>query len=103
MLREEDAARHRRLNSRFLITPMIVEAVAAIWLFADAVPHFRPFDPHQLLACAFLFWTQSTFWTAVYTWQHSRSFDRRRLSRWNLMRTIAWTFRSGILIWIMMK
>jgi hypothetical protein len=95
MLRQEDAARHRRLNTRLVIAPMIVEAVTAIWLIVD--------DQQLLMALAFLCWVQSAFWTAVYTYQHSRPFDRCRLARWNLLRAIAWTSRSALLIWIIIK
>jgi hypothetical protein len=99
MLRQEDAARHRRLNTRLVIAPMIVEAVTAIWLLAIDVR--SPF-----VEFAFLFWVLSALGTAAYTYQHWRPFDRRRLSRWNLLRAIAWTARSALLIfliWIIIK
>lgn len=93
MLRREDAARHRRLNTRLVIAPMIAEAVTAIWLLAIDVRS-------PLVELAFLFWALSALGTAGYTHQHSRPFDRGRLAGWNLLRAIAWTVRSALLIFL---
>lgn len=104
MLTEENASRHRRLNTRLVIGPMIVEAFAAVWLFLDTLHGFAVNDLRSELSMfAFLCWGQSAFWTGFYTYQHSRPFDGGKLSRINLARAIGWTTRTAILICIMMK
>lgn len=95
MLDASNAARHRRLNTRLVIVPMIVEGVTAIWLFIRY--------PSMLMTVAFAWWSIAAIGTAFYTWQHSKPFDRGSLLRMNLVRAIAWTIRCAILISVIMK
>jgi hypothetical protein len=95
MLNESDAPRHRRLNTRLVTVPMIVEAVTAIWLFIRY--------PSLLMTVAFAWWSIAAIGTGFYTWQHSRPFDRASLLRMNLVRSTAWTIRCAILIAAIMQ
>jgi len=94
MLTNENAASHRRLNSRLVIVPMIAEAVAAVWLLFD--------DRSAPVIAALLTWCGVSIGTAGYTLAHSRA-RLDQLHIWNLVRAIGWTARSAILISIMMK
>ena len=94
MLRTEDTAMHRRLNTRLVIAPMAIEFVSTVWLAVlyRSVP----------LVAAFALWCGVAIATAGYTAAHSRgAIDR--LKMWNLIRMWCWTARSGILIWVIMN
>jgi len=83
-------ALHRRLNTRLMVLPMAIEFGTAAWL-ARTMP----------LIIAFLLWCVVGFATLRYTLIHREGFAKmNRLTHWNWVRTLCWTARSGILLWI---
>ncbi len=83
-------ALHRRLNTRLMVLPMAVEFGTAAWL-ARTTP----------LIAAFLLWCVVGYATLRYSLAHREGFAKMdRLNRWNWLRTLCWTARSGILLWI---
>jgi len=89
LLRPADAPRHRRLNTRLIVLPILVEAIATLWLL------FSKPSPRILAATAL--WIGALIATAGYTFAHSRA-ALHRLPRWNLARAVCWTLRSAILV-----
>lgn len=90
--------RHRRLNTRLMVVSMLVEFVTAEWLVwtLRSVP----------LLIAFLLWCIVGYATVWYSLAHRKprkGFQQATLDRlrtWNLVRAIAWTARSGVMLWI---
>lgn len=89
MLRPEDASRHRRLNTRLVIFPMLVEAITTIWLVIE--------NPSPAIVAGGTFWIGMAIGTIGYTLAHSRG-KLNELPRWNLLRTFCWTARVAILV-----
>lgn len=90
--------RHRELNTRLMVLPMMVEFATAAWLAwtVKTAP----------LWIAFLLWCVIGYVTVWYSLLHRKprtGFKKPaldRLRRWNWVRTLCWTARSGILLWI---
>ena len=90
--------RHRRLNTRLMALPMAVEFATAAWLAWSVRT--------GLLMIAFLLWCIIGYATVWYSLLHRKprtgfkppALDR--MMRWNWVRTLCWTARSGILLWI---
>jgi hypothetical protein len=97
------AASHRRRNSLLMSLPMLVEAASAGWLWWDT-----PAGPLRgrlflALGLVLLIWI-ITF--AIQIPQHAKllgGYDEdviARLRLWNWLRTLAWSARSAIMLWI---
>jgi hypothetical protein len=92
--------RHRVLNTRLMVLPMALEFVTSAWLAWTART--------ALLLIAFLLWCVIGYATVWYSLLHRKprtglkkpAMDR--LKRWNWVRTLCWTARSAILLWIVM-
>ena len=89
LLRPEDAARHRRLNTQLVIVPMLIEAITTLWLVIDRA------TPATITGE--ILWLGVAIGTIGYTLAHSRG-ALAQLPRWNLVRALCWTARSAILI-----
>ena len=97
-------AAHRRLTTRVVAPLMLVELAAAIGLLVRppaAVPAWAAWVGLALLAVVW----GSTFAVQVPLHERlSRGFDaavHRRLVRGNWVRTMAWTVRAGLALWVM--
>jgi hypothetical protein len=95
------AALHRRRNTMLMAGPMLIEMVTAAWLLA------RPEFPHRDIFHAFLLVV--AIWLITFLRHvplHHRllqGYNRAILSsleRWNWARTLCWTARAGLLIFI---
>jgi hypothetical protein len=90
--------KHRGLNSRLMVLPMAVEFVTAAWLAWTVRT--------AALWIALLLWCVIGYATVWYSLLHRKprkGFQKPaldRLKRWNWVRTLCWTARSGILLWI---
>jgi len=92
ILRIDQLADHRRLNSRLLAGPMTIEFIAAVWLVIDR--------PGAATMAGLALSIAIGFATYQYSRVHSKSPDVARLKRWNLIRAICWTARSAVLIFL---
>ena len=91
LLLQAGPAEHRRRNTMLMALPMLVELITAVWLGQIAA-----------LALVLVIWIV-TF--ACYIPAYSRLIQgdqvmMRRLVAWNWVRTLCWTARAGILLWI---
>jgi hypothetical protein len=90
--------RHRVLNTRLMILPMATEFASAAWLAWSV--RTAP------VLIAFLLWLIIGYATVCYSLIHrkpGKDFQKLaldRLKQWNWLRTLCWTARSGILLWI---
>jgi hypothetical protein len=91
ILRTEQLALHRRLNSRLMMAPMAVEGGTAAWL---AMIH-----PGVWFIAALALWVAIGYATIRYAVDSKRE-NVGGLKRWNLVRTVCWTGRSAIMLWI---
>jgi hypothetical protein len=92
ILRPDQLPLHRRLNSRLMILPMAVEFASAAALAIS--------QPRSASFAALVLWIPVGFATLRYSMTHSKSPDPAALRRWNLVRTVAWTLRSAILLYL---
>jgi hypothetical protein len=95
------AALHRQRNTLLMTGPMIFEMVTAVWLLA------RPEFPHREIFHAFLLLI--AIWLVTFLRHiplHRRllhGYDARCLrsiEKWNWIRTLCWTARAGLLLFI---
>jgi hypothetical protein len=85
-------AQHRRRNTMLMALPMLIELVASIWLWQIAA-----------LALVAVIWIVTFFLYIPAHSQLARGYNEaviRRLIAWNWVRTLCWTARAGILLWI---
>lgn len=82
---------HRRRNTILMAPPMLVELVGAVWLW-------------QIPALALVL----AIWTVTFVW-YIPAYSRlaqghtgaiRQLTAWNWVRTLCWTVRAALLLWI---
>jgi hypothetical protein len=95
-------ALHRRLNSRLMALPMSIEFATAAWLdFAPPGGTNRSlFSLGVGLVCVVGY---ATVWYSLLHRQLTRGYNRPAMDRmrmWNLVRTLCWTARSALLLWI---
>jgi len=92
----------RKRNTLLMAVPMVVELVTGVWLLATPLPHRNVF--HGVVLLAFIWFM--TFWSIVPLHRRiMRGFDEsaiRILIRDNWIRTICWSGRAGLMIWIVM-
>ncbi|HUA86159.1 MAG TPA: hypothetical protein VMB85_20020 [Bryobacteraceae bacterium] len=95
------AALHRRRNTLLMAGPMTVEMITAAWMLV------RPELPHRDVFRAFLLLI--VIWLITFSRHfplHRRllhGYNReilRSLEKWNWLRTLCWTARAGLLIFI---
>jgi hypothetical protein len=94
--------KHQRTRNTLLMAPvMLVELITGLWLLAD--PHLPHRDVFHGALLILIIWVV-TF--AVIIPLHSklgRGYDQsavRTLIRRNWIRTVCWTLRSAILLWV---
>jgi hypothetical protein len=98
-------ALHRRLNSQLMVFPMAVEFLTAVWL-AFAPPAAIGRTPTAVglgLVCVIGY---ATVWYSLLHRKLTRGYHRPTMDAmrtWNLVRTISWTARSGLLLWIVFR
>ena len=93
-------AMHRRLNSRLMIVPMSVEFATSVWLVFFPGATRVPFLVALALICVIGY---ATVWYSLLHRQLKRGYNKPAMDRmrmWNLVRTLCWTARSGLLLWI---
>jgi len=93
-------ALHRRLNSRLMIAPMSVEFATAVWLVFFPGAERVPFLAALGLICVIAY---ATVRYSLLHRQLKRGYNKPAMDRmrtWNLVRTLCWTARSAILLWI---
>ena len=98
-------AMHRRLNSRLMVLPMSVEAVTAAWLvIAPPAGIGRvPLSIAVGLVCVIGY---ATVWYSLLHRQLRRGYNKPAMDRmriWNWVRTLCWTVRSALLLWIVAR
>jgi hypothetical protein len=97
------AALHRRRNTVLMSGPMLIELVTALWLALDTPPGFSHSNLFHAMLLLILIWLV-TFLRHVPL--HARLLQgddesvMRDLVRWNLTRTLLWTARSALMLWI---
>lgn len=90
-------ALHRTLNSRLIALPMLVEFITAVWLVIE--------HPTSAVIAALVLWLPvgyATVWYSLLHRQIKKGYNRaimERMKLWNLVRTLCWTARAGILLW----
>ena len=91
-------ALHRRLNTQLMVAPMALEFLTAVWLASSAA-----------LIVALLLWVPVGYGTVWYSLLH-RSLQKGynkpamdRMKRWNLVRTLGWTARAAVLLWVVAR
>jgi hypothetical protein len=93
----------RARNTILMAPPMLAEMITAVWLLYDPrAPHRDAF--HALLLLIVI-WIATFAWIIPIHAKLIRSFDEdlvRKLIRRNWIRTICWTLRSAILLWMLM-
>ena len=88
----EYARGHRRRNTMLMALPMAVELATAIWLWIVV--------PLVLLA---VIWIVTFVWYVPHYARLTRGYNAhtvRCLIGWNWVRTICWSARAAILLWL---
>jgi hypothetical protein len=99
VLRPDQMRLHRILNSRLMLLPMVGEFAAAIALVVE--------QPESGPVAALALWVAIGYATLQYGLLHRTGIRSSyteaimgRMRLWNLVRTLAWSGRSLILLWI---
>jgi len=95
-------ALHRRLNSRLMVLPMSIEFATSAWLvFAPPSGTGRGLFGLGLgFVCVVGY---ATVWYSLLHRKLTRGYDKPAMDRmrlWNLVRTLCWSARSALLLWI---
>ncbi len=83
---------HRRRNTMLMTAPMLVELATAVWLWR--------IGPLLLVAAI---WVVTLVWYMPAYSVLAKGYNEatiRRLMAWNWVRTLCWTARSIIMLWI---
>jgi hypothetical protein len=90
----------RKRNTLLMALPMLVELITGVWLLVTPLPHRSVF--HGVVLLAFI-WLVTLGSIVPLNSRLTRGYDEstiRVLIRDNWIRTICWTARSGLMIWI---
>jgi hypothetical protein len=90
----------RKRNSLLMALPMLVELITGVWLLVTPLPHRDVF--HGVVLLGFI-WLVTLGSIVPLNSRLTRGYDEstiRVLIRDNWIRTICWTGRSGLMIWI---
>lgn len=94
-------AKAQRLRNTWLMAmPMLVELITGAWLLVTPFPHRAAFHAFLLLA---VIWIVTLAWIVPLNSRLTRGYDEdiiRILIRSNWIRTVCWTARAAIMIWI---
>lgn len=95
--------RHSSLTTWVVGPPMLVEAATAVGLIFIAPANFAPWTLWTGLALVVVIWISTAFVQVPCHDLLAKSFAapcHRRLVMTNWFRTLAWTIRSGLMLWI---
>ncbi|HLX43260.1 MAG TPA: hypothetical protein VKR43_07490 [Bryobacteraceae bacterium] len=98
-------ALHRRLNSQLMVIPMSVEFFTAVWLVVAPPAAVGRASPAVGLALICVI-GYATVWYSLLHRKLARGFHKPTIDAmrtWNLVRTISWTARSALLLWIVFR
>jgi hypothetical protein len=90
----------RKRNTLLMALPMLVELITGVWLLVTPLPHRSVF--HGVVLLAFI-WLVTLGSIVPLNSRLTRGYDEstiRVLIRDNWIRTICWTARSSLMIWI---
>lgn len=101
----QQLAVHRRLNSRLMVIPMAVEAIMAVWLIVEPPAGIGRGLPGlaAALVCVIGF---ATVWYSLLHRKLRGGYNKPAMDAmrtWNLVRTVCWTGRSALLLWIVSR
>lgn len=100
-------AAHCRLTGYVVFGPMVVELLSAAWLVFGSRPKGMGFSPAgDGLLAALVTWGVTGLASMPDHNRLASGFDAAthgRLVRLNVLRTIAWTYHAGILLWVAWK
>jgi hypothetical protein len=95
-------ALHRRSNSRLMVLPMAVEFTTSVWLVV--MPPAAAGRTLLGLGVGLVgIIGYATVWYSLLHRKLKRGYDRSTMDRmrmWNFVRTLCWTARSALLLWI---
>jgi hypothetical protein len=95
-------ALHRRLNSQLMVLPMVVEFLTTAWLVFAPPPGIGRTPPVVGLGLVCVIGYATVWYSLLHrrlkSGYHKPTMDAMRT--WNLVRTISWTARSALLLWM---
>jgi len=98
------AAAHARRTGHLVLPLMLVELITGVWLAWRAPEPVGAMPFYAGLALLALIWLSTFLWQMPQHRTLSRDWDdraHRRLVRSNWVRTLAWTARGALMLWLL--
>ena len=98
--------KHQQLTTYVVVPPMLLELATSLLLAVTTLEHIKPWLPIVGLALTIAIWLSTFFIQVPLHTQLAVKFDKKlhsKLVRSNWLRTVMWSMRVPIAVWMLMQ